>query len=445
MKKQVFSHSNRNILKHFFYIILACFCLISTQSYTQDNHQDHDGHNHDDHNHDSTEAHAVGHEGHDGVCAFHEKSHGTEYQTKATAFHHIADANVYSIGPLQIPLPVMVYAPSAGFDFFMSSKFDFETFGHGDGHKAYNNYVLHQGTIKRVADTSFPNGLVDIEGFNSKHEKNEKDKDITIAYVCAGGNEYRLDQKSTADGGLFGGGLTSFYDFSLTKNVVSMIIIFLLFFWIFRKVAKSYVTRAGQAPKGLQSFFEPMFVFIQDEVAKPFLGKKWEKFLPFLMSLFFFVLGLNLWGQIPFFGGANVTGNLAVTAILAIFTFIVVTINANRHYWQHILWMPGVPAGIKMILTPVEILGMFIKPFTLMLRLFANITAGHIVVLSFIGFIFIFGKMGTSMFGVTGGAIVAIPLTLFMMSIELLVAFIQAFVFTILTASYIGAAIEEHH
>ena len=182
-------------------------------------------------------------------------------------------------------------------------------------------------------------------------------------------------------------------------------------------------------------------------MAKPFLGpKNWEKFLPLLCSLFFFILALNLFGQIPFLGGSNVTGNLAVTAVLAIIAFVVVSINGNKHYWSHIVWMPGVPPIIKiLILTPVEILGVFIKPFTLMLRLFANITAGHIVVLSFVGLIFVFGKMGRSIAGAAGGFLVAAPLTMFIMAIELLVAFIQAYVFTLLVASYIGAATEEHH
>ncbi len=218
----------------------------------------------------------------------------------------------------------------------------------------------------------------------------------------------------------------------------------LLMGWFFISMARSYKKKVGEAPTGSQNLMETIFVFIQDEVAKPFLGHKWEKFLPFLMSLFFFILGLNLFGQIPFFGGANVTGNLAVTAVLAILTFIVTTINGNRHYWEHTLWMPGVLSVLKvLILTPVEILGLFIKPVTLMLRLFANITAGHMVMVIFVGLIFIFGQYawGTSMVS----AIPAALLTLFMMAIELLVAFIQAFVFTILTASYIGAATEEAH
>jgi F-type H+-transporting ATPase subunit a len=150
-------------------------------------------------------------------------------------------------------------------------------------------------------------------------------------------------------------------------------------------------------------------------------------------------------GQIPFLGNANVTGNLAVTAVLAIITFFVTNVSGNAHYWKHLLIAPGVPAFVKPILIPVEILGLFIKPLTLMLRLFANITAGHLVIVVFVGLIFMFGKSGESLPGTFGAAIGSTLLTLFMMAIELIVAFVQAFVFTILTASYIGAATEEVH
>ena len=367
----------------------------------------------------------------------HVGHHDESFDPAATAFHHIANPNVYSIGPWNFPLPCILYAKGHGLDIFSSGKFDFDFRGHGDGHKAYNGYVLDGGTVKRVSDSSFPSDQVEIGGI--AHQGKD-------AYACYNGQSYLLENKSIIDGGLFGGGLTSFYDFSISKNVVSMLLIFAFLSWIFIKVARSYVSRDGMAPKGLQSFMEPMFLFIQDEVAKPFLGDKWHKYQPFLMALFFFILGLNLFGQIPFFGGANVTGNLAFTMALALFTFFVTNLSGKKDYWSHVLWMPGVPAAIKaVIITPVEILGLFIKPFTLMLRLFANITAGHIVVLSFIGLIFIFGNSGESMAGASLGAVVSIPLTIFMMAIELLVAFIQAFVFTILTASYIGAAIEEHH
>lgn len=382
---------------------------------------------------------------HTHACHFHGQVMEEEYDATSSAFHHISDANVYSIGSFNFPLPCFLYAKGHGWDVFSSKKFDFDFYGHGEGHKAYNKYVLDEGQVKRVQDPSFPTGEVELEGY--VHENTMVDgKKKFNSYACYQGKHYKLDPQSTADGGLFGGGMTSFYDFSLTKNVISMILITLLLTWAFFGIAKAYRNRGGMAPKGLQSFLEPIFLFIQDEVAKPFLGPKWERFLPLLLSFFFFILGLNLFGQIPVFGGSNVTGNLAVTAVLALIAFVVVTINGNKHYWSHMLWMPGVPAIIKIIiLTPVEILGMFIKPFTLMLRLFANITAGHIVVLSFVGLIFIFGKLGRSMAGVVGGAVVSIPLTMFIMAIELLVAFIQAYVFTLLVASYIGAATEEPH
>ena len=394
------------------------------------------GHEGEMHGDTSHEAHA---------CHFHADVHETEYDATGTAFHHIADANVYSIGSFNFPLPCILYAKGHGWDVFSSSRFAFDFYGHGEGRKAYNRYVLDAGAVKRIQDASFPMGEVQLDGYTYVEETIEGNK-VVNSFACYNGQHYKLDAQSTADAGLFGGGITSFYDFSLSKNVVSMLLISILLAWAFFSIARAYRNRDSMAPKGIQSFIEPIFLFIQDEVAKPFLGAKWEKFLPLLMSLFFFILGLNLFGQIPIFGGSNVTGNLAVTAVLAIIAFVVVNVNGNRHYWGHILWMPNVPPLIKVIiLTPVEILGVFIKPFTLMLRLFANITAGHIVILSFVGLIFMFGKMGESTGGLVTGTIVSIPLTMFLMAIELLVAFIQAYVFTLLTASYLGAATQEHH
>jgi F-type H+-transporting ATPase subunit a len=186
---------------------------------------------------------------------------------------------------------------------------------------------------------------------------------------------------------------------------------------------------------------------MRDEVTKPMIGEKhYERFQAFIMTLFFFILFCNLMGLIPFFpGSANVTGNLAVTLTLAELAFLVTNINGNAHYWEHIFWMPGIPAWVKIILTPVEILGLFIKPFSLMIRLFANISAGHIIILSLIGLIFLFGNNGTNVGGAAAGAVIGGLFTAFMNLIELLVAFLQAFIFAILTASYIGAAVEDHH
>ena len=225
-----------------------------------------------------------------------------------------------------------------------------------------------------------------------------------------------------------------------------MLIALLIFFLIMTAVKRGYQKNVGKAPTGIQSFFEPVIVFLRDDVVKPNIGPKWERYFPFIASLFFFILINNLLGLIPFFpGGSNVTGNVGMTMVLAVFAFVVVNVSGNKNYWEHIVWMPGVPAAIKLILTPIEILGIFIKPFTLFIRLFANITAGHIVILSLIGLIFLFGGNGASVGGSMGGALVAVPFVFAMNFLELFVAFLQAFIFALLTSIYIGGAVEEHH
>lgn len=412
-------------------------------------HEESEAHSHsegDDHAHQATDDHAT----HSG-CFAHEEA--KPFDPGAAALHHIGDANVYSIGPWSIPLPCILYAPETGWSFFSSGEFQVAD-AHGNGSKAVEGYVLVEGTVKRIVDQSFPEGEIDLlEGggdihhiFKNLETKIEgKDKPKEITYLCYKDHKYALDAKSTADGGLFGGGITSYYDFSITKNVVAMFFVCFFLGWMFISIAKTYKKRVGMAPTGKQNFIEVMFLFIQEEVAKPFLGKKWEKFLPLLMTIFFFILGLNLFGQIPFFGGSNVTGNIAVTLVLALVSFFVINLNGNKQYWEHVFWMPGVPGWVKIILTPVEALGVIIKPTTLTLRLFANITAGHMVMVIFVGLIFVFGKSGANPGLSYATAVGSTLLTMFMMAIELLVAFIQAFVFTILTASYIGAATEEAH
>ena len=394
---------------------------------------------HDDHSHD--EGHESGHEGDCGI----EHHEATEYDPGATAFHHISDQNIFTIGPWFFNLPCILYAPDQGWSLFSSSKFHVHGH-HGDGDNAMHGYVMHEGVVMRVKDDAFPRGAVDVSGY--KQEEVEVDgKNVTKYYVCQNDHLYELDQESALDGGMFGRGITSFYDFSITKNVVTMIIVCLLMGWFFMGIARSYRRREGQAPKGAQSFIEPIYIFIRDEVVKSMIGEKYERYTPFIMSIFFFVLVLNLVGQVPFFGNPNVTGSLAVTFVLAVFTFLVVNLNGNKNYWEHVFWMPGVPAAVKvLVLTPVEFLGLFLKPITLMVRLFANITAGHIVILSFVGLTFIFGEMGQNVGGGAIGALVGTLLGLFMSAIELLVAFLQAFIFAILSASYIGAAVvDDHH
>ena len=363
-----------------------------------------------------------------------------------TALHHIADANSFHIfGDVYMPLPCFLYAPNFGWT-IISSTSKFDAHHHGTGTKAIDGYVMEHGEVKRVNDESFPKGEVMIGEFSHVKDTTGGKEKVT-SFIEYQGKTYQLDKKTTWDGGLMGGGTTSYYDFSITKNVFTLLLTFFFLIFILSKAAKAYATRPNQAPRGIQGFIEPIYIFIRDEVAKPMIGPKYEKYMPYLLSAFFFILGLNLIGQIPFFpGSANVTGNISITIVLAIITFIIVNLSGNKHYWEHTLWMPGVPSVLKiLILTPVEILGIFLKPFTLLLRLFANITAGHIVIISFVSLIFIFGKAGESIGGSTVGAVISVPLTLFMLAIELLVAFLQAFIFTMLSASYIGAAIEEPH
>ena len=434
-----------------------------------------------------------------------------KFDPSETALHHIADANAFHIfGDYYLPLPCMLYARDAGWT-FLSSSAKFHIGHHGNGELAIDRYVLHHGMVKRIADSSFPMGTVQLDGghghghggkghhnespshkghdghdhkhdgHDHKHDHNHdghnhgdhkghdhgsidlQENAQAVLVSEKGGNDghsgghadvvsykgktYALEDKTTWDFGLAGGGSTSFFDFSLTKNVFTLLLVAFLMGGIFISCAKAYKRREGQAPSGLQSLMEPLFVFIRDDVAKPMIGeKKYRKFMPYLMAVFFFILGLNLVGQIPFFpGSGNASGNISVTIVLALFTFFITNLNGNAHYWKHVLWMPGIPAAVKTILTPVEFMGLFLKPFTLMVRLFANISAGHIVVISFVGLIFILGDSGRSLGGATVGLFASFLLTMFMMAIELLVAFIQAFIFTILSASYIGSAVEEGH
>jgi len=240
------------------------------------------------------------------------------------------------------------------------------------------------------------------------------------------------------------------YDFSITKTVLAIIISALLMLWIFISVARTYSRNHNKAPTGMQSLLEPIIIFIRDDIAKSSIGeKKYQKYMPYLLTVFFFIFLNNILGLIPIFpGGANVTGNIAVTMVMAVFTFILTTVSGNRHYWVDIVNTPGVPWWLKLpvpLMPVVEIIGIITKPFVLMVRLFANITAGHIIALGFVSLIFIFGAMNAALgYGVS---LVSVAFMIFMNLLELLVAFIQAYVFTLLSALYFGlATIEpEHH
>ena len=223
-------------------------------------------------------------------------------------------------------------------------------------------------------------------------------------------------------------------DFSITKNVFTIFIVSLLIFFVFSRMAKSY--KKGPMPKGLGRALEPIVQYVRDDIAIPNIGiKKYKRYMPYLLTVFFFIWIINLLGLTPL--GINVTNNIAVTLALALLTYLFTTFTANKHYWGHIFWMPGVPPLMRVVLAPIELLGTIIKPFSLMIRLYANITAGHIVLMSIIGLMFIFKNwLGSSL-----SFFLAFALSL----LELLVAALQAYIFTMLSALYFGSAVEEHH
>jgi len=337
------------------------------------------------------QSHDGSHQDHSAHATQESDSHGHKdepFNAGKMIMHHIGDANEFHLWgeheeSVSIPLPVMAYSKESTPSFVLGMSSDF--------HHAHNGYQLEHGVLKRV------------------------------------------------DG-------KKFIDFSITKNVFTMLLAATILLIIFLGIAGKYKKNGfASVPSGIQSFFEPIIVFVRDEVAKPYLGNKANKFLPYLLTVFFFIWVVNLMGLIPFFpGSANVTGNINVTLVLAVVTFIITQFSGNKHYWSHIL-TPDVPKWLYPIVVPVEILGMFTKPFALMVRLFANITAGHIIILSLISLVFIFGNSGASTGGGFTGGLVASLFGLFMNVMELLVAAIQAFIFTTLSAVFIGAAVEEHH
>jgi F-type H+-transporting ATPase subunit a len=294
-----------------------------------------------------------------------------------------------------IPLPVILYSPQRGWSFFLSSAFE------QDGKEVeHAGYKLENGKVVAVTESGAPDEAVKV------------------------------------------------YDLSLTKNVIQMILALTLLVVLMVGIANKYKNGEGvrTAPSGWQNAVEPVIAFVRDEVAKPNLGKNYQKYLPYLLTVFFFILINNIFGLVP--GSANVTGNIAFTIILGVISFFVIILSSNKHFWGHIFWYPGVPVIVRvLIMLPVELLGVFTKPFALIVRLFANMVAGHIIILSFITLIFIFGSM--SAIAGWGFSPLSILFAVFIYLIEILVAFIQAFIFTNLTAVFIGQAREgghdEHH
>ncbi len=330
-----------------------------------------------------------------------EKPKGDSLNVGTMILEHIADAHewhIMTIGTTEvtIPLPVILY-DNGKISVFCSCQFN-----HGE--TAYQGYKIetegeNKGKIVRVLD----DGTVD----------------KTAALPL---------------------------DLSITKNTMSIFICLLILCVIFISIARRYSRNPNKAPSGFQAMLEVLILFIRDDIVQPSIGKKYEKYMPYLLTLFFFIFFCNLLGLIPFFpGGANITGNIAITMVLAIFTFIITSFSAKKSYWVHLVNTPGVPWWLKLpipIMPIVEIIGVITKPFVLMVRLFANITAGHIIVLGFIGLIFIFGKMNVGIG--YGTSVVSVAFSVFMGLLELLVAFLQAYVFTLLSSLYFGMASEEH-
>jgi F-type H+-transporting ATPase subunit a len=345
---------------------------------------------------------------------------GAEFNAGDMIMHHVMDAHdihFLSVGDhhLTIPLPIIIWSNEDGLSIFSSSNFH-------HGHAAYNRYAIDHGHIVRL---SAYNPLALSEELNLTEAK-------------------ALGYSEESWQGFFNGRPSGFIDLSLTKTAAGVLLTVVLMFIIFISIAKAYKRSPNEAPKGLQSLMEPIILFVRDEIAKPSIGHKYELFLPFLLTIFFFIWIANVLGLIPFIGGFNVTGNIAVTLVLALFTFILTTVKGNKNYWAHIFATPSVPVWLLPLMVPIEIMGMFTKPVVLCLRLFANITAGHIIILSFMSLIFIFAaKYGaTAGFGVS---IVSVAFGIFMNTMEILVAFLQAYVFTLLSALYLGSAVEEHH
>lgn len=291
--------------------------------------------------------------------------------------------------------------------------------------------LIHEGKLITFFSNKFNHGESSYKGFKLA---SEADGDGVVGQVIC------VDEAGvwTGDKPL---------DFSITKNAFSAFMVIGLLLFLVLRARNMAIKRKGQAPKGLLTFVEFVITYVRDDIAIPSIGKKnHERFLPYLLTVFCFIFLANILGLIPFFpGGANLTGNIAVTLTLALFTFIVTNVSGNKSYWTHIVNTPGVPWWLKIplpLMPVVEFIGIFTKPFSLLLRLFANITAGHIIILGFMSIIFIFGSQNVVMgYGISPLSLI---FSIFMSLIELLVAYIQAYVFTLLSAIYIGMATEEH-
>jgi F-type H+-transporting ATPase subunit a len=321
------------------------------------------------------------------------------------AFEHILDSHSWHLfgeghDAVSIPLPVILKTEK-GLVIFSSGEFHHDTHGMHVVEKNGERFVNFEETIYYASESPNAHGqYLDLEMNGSEAHA------VNAAPL----------------------------DFSITKNAAQLIISAVVLLLIFTSIAKSYKTQGvTSAPKGKQSFFEPLIVFVRDDLAKGNIGHGYEKYVPYLLTVFFLILLNNVFGLIPI--GANLTGNIAFTLVLSVITLIVTNVNANGAYWHHI-FMPPAPMWLWPILIPIEVVGILTKPFALMIRLFANMTAGHIIVISLVGLIFFFESLAISP--------VSVAFALFIDVLECLVAFLQAYIFTMLTALFIGAATADH-
>lgn len=382
-------------MKKFSQYILSTvvFCLFLTGVFAKQQGHDHDNHEH---------AH--------GEHAQNVEEVEHEFDAKSVILHHIGDANEFHIvGNLSMPLPIILWDKQEGLKTFLSSAFH-------HGHTAVDGYVLDHGIVKKVVG-DFPKETVEVEVHHGE--------------VVYNGAHFETEAKTTLLAA------SSFYDFSITKNVFAMMLSIFLLIVLFVGMARFY-KKGNKVPRGIYAALEPIVLFVKDDIAIPNIGKeKYAKFLPYLLTVFFFIWINNILGLIPFFpGSANLTGNIALTLVLSVFTMILTNINGSKTYWGHI-FNPPVPLALKPIMIPIELIGVFTKPFALMIRLFANISAGHVLILSLLSLIFIFKSYMV--------APVSVAFVLFMSLLELLVALLQAYIFTLLSALFIGLAVEEHH
>jgi F-type H+-transporting ATPase subunit a len=324
----------------------------------------------------------------------------------AIALEHVSDSHSWHFwgeghDAVAAPLPVIIKGNN-GIAVFMSSAFHHDNEGKIVVEKNGERFVMFDEKVYFANETA-----------------NEYGQFVTLSM-----NEKEVSISNAAP-----------LDFSITKNVAQMFISVIVILWIFISIANSYKTQGiSSAPKGKQSFFEPLIVFVRDDIAKGNIGHASDKFVPYLLTVFFMILVNNVFGMIPI--GANLTGNIAFTLVLSVATLIVTNINGNKNYWSHIFF-PHAPKAIWIILIPIEIVGILTKPFALMMRLFANMTAGHIIIISLVGLIFVFKTIYI--------APVSVAFALFIDVLECLVAFLQAYVFTMLTALFIGSAVADHN